>query len=326
MECANLKNAKLAGANLVRANLAGAIAEGAHLFGAQLSFAQMDTAKLGLAELSEANLSHADLTEAYLGGVRLVRANLTGARLERANLEEADLERAVLVDARVASAILAGARLVSANLSGSDFSRADLTNADLSGADLRRAILDGARLEKTNLTGARVFGLSIKQTALDAVTVEWIDISSAGDGSQRLQGREALDHLSGRAPKDASPAGRRYFGKGDIMRDATLVFGADAYVEIESRFENCTITLGDGAELVVAREGVLQGCNVNGSGRLTVHGFFSEGKAPGIAGARQIYVSAHGGVNATVQQLLQPTRFGFEPGCRLRLRILETTR
>ena len=133
-----------------------------------------------------------------------------------------------------------------------------------------------------------------------------------------------VDFLSGNTNRGGAGSGRRYFGKGDIMRDATLVFGDNAYVEIESIFEKCAITLGNGAELVVAREGILRNCSVSGAGRVTVHGFFSETESgPGLIGPRQLFVSSKGSIISKVQQTAQATKFGFEPGCRLRLTILE---
>ena len=46
-----------------------------------------------------------------------------------------------------------------------------------------------------------------------------------------------------------------------MLRNATLDFEAGARVEIDSLFENCSIKLGEGTELVVGESGVLADCN-----------------------------------------------------------------
>jgi hypothetical protein len=93
-------------------------------------------------------------------------------------------------------------------------------------------------------------------------------------------------------------------------------------IHIDSRFENCLITLGEGAELTIGRSGVLKGCEIVGAGRITVHGRFFERASPGIAGARSVTVSGTGAVVGGLQQAAQATVFAFEPGCRLRVKIM----
>ena len=115
--------------------------------------------------------------------------------------------------------------------------------------------------------------------------------------------------------------GKRYFGKGDVLRNAHLEFDSGASVEIESLFEQCTIALGKGTELVVGKSGVLQGCQISGSGLITIHGKFVEREAPGISGATQLLVSAGGSLIGAVEQPAEYTRFAFEPGCMLRMKI-----
>jgi hypothetical protein len=92
-------------------------------------------------------------------------------------------------------------------------------------------------------------------------------------------------------------------------------------VEIESLFEQCTIALGKGTELVVGKSGVLQGCQISGSGLITIHGKFVEREAPGISGATHLLVSAGGSLTGAVEQPAEYTRFAFEPGCVLRMKI-----
>jgi hypothetical protein len=115
---------------------------------------------------------------------------------------------------------------------------------------------------------------------------------------------------------------RRYFGRGDVLRNASLEFDSGALVEIESLFEQCTISLGKGTELIVGQGGVLSDCQIKG-GNITINGHFFERQSPGIVGADQVVVSAGGALVGAVEQPAHSTRFGFEPGCKLRVKILQ---
>jgi hypothetical protein len=125
----------------------------------------------------------------------------------------------------------------------------------------------------------------------------------------------------GLAPAAGPSAGKRYFGKGDVLRNANLEFDAGAAVEIESLFEQCSITLGDATELVVGKSGVLSGCQIKGAGKITIHGKYVERESPGITGVTQLVVSAGGSLVGAVEQPTELTRFAFEPGCMLRMKI-----
>jgi len=97
-------------------------------------------------------------------------------------------------------------------------------------------------------------------------------------------------------------------------------------VEIESRFEKCSITLGNDAQLTIGPNGVLNGCNIAGSGEIIIHGCFSEnGSSPSIVGTKRLIVGKNGSVFGTLQQPPELTEFGFERGCTLRLKIIKST-
>ena len=85
-------------------------------------------------------------------------------------------------------------------------------------------------------------------------------------------------------------------------------------VEIESLFEQCTISLGKGTELIVGKGGVLSDCQIKGGGNITINGHFFERQSPGIVGADQVVVSAGGASVGAVEQPAHSTRFAFEPG------------
>jgi len=156
----------------------------------------------------------------------------------------------------------------------------------------------------------------------------WVDASPEGNGASRISDGEIPALLTGLARAGvarALPPDRRYFGRGDILRNATLEFSPGAKVEIDSVFENCSIKLGVGTTLVVGETGVLADCQISGDGEIVVHGHFFERESPGIVGPRALVVTARGALVASLQQPATPTRFAFERGCRLRLKVVKPT-
>jgi uncharacterized protein YjbI with pentapeptide repeats len=340
LENANLRRADLEGvnfeeSNLRNANLANANLRDAYLVHADLEGANLQKADLEGANLESANLQNADLSRANLEGASLEKANLSGARLNFAQLELANLGGAImegvqLANADLREAYLGGARLCNADLRNAQMEKANLEEADLADADLRDANLHLANLAGAIMTGAKLFGIEADVDQLANIVAEWVDFSSMANGDMRCPGaslasgylqmknggaREALA-----APSD--PA-KRFFGHGDVLRNATLEFGEKSQVEIESRFENCDISLGPGAVLTLGRQGVLQGCQVVGFGEIVINGEFKEnGKGPGIVGPKRLIVGKEGVFSGSVQQPPEQTEFGFERGCQLKLRIL----
>lgn len=284
----------------------------AGLSGIDLAGASLENVDFSRAELDGANLENAKLAMAQLKNASLRGAKLRGADLRAANLEGADLEDADLTGAKLPGALLGRATLERCVLAGSD-----LGGADLRSADLRDANLDGA-----NLAGAKVAGASFYGARLSGVGLVEIDVSAAGDGSERLAGAPALALLTGRKLSIPPGPAARYFGKGDVLRDATLVFEPGSVIQIDSRFENCSLSLGDGAELTIGEPGVLHNCQIAGAGQITVHGRFFERSSPGIAGAKSVVVSSKGAIVGGIEQAPESTVFAFEPGSRLRVKIL----
>ena len=307
--------------SLKRAGLAGVDLSGANLEGVDFSRADFDGANL-----DDAKLTGAVLTNASLRGTSLKRTNL-----ERANLARADLEGAQLADARLSfacfdraslrGATLDRASLVEASLNGAELSDSLLSAADLSSVDARHAIFNGATLNGVRFEGAKLFGATFDGARVSTPRLEWLDVSPAGDGSQRLDPERAHAFLGGR--RESVAPKMRYFGKGDVLRDATLEFGEGSVIHIDSRFENCLIALGEGAELTIGKSGVLKACEIVGNGCITVHGRFFERTSPGISGARSVTVSGSGAMVGGLEQAEGATLFAFEPGCRLRVKILK---
>jgi uncharacterized protein YjbI with pentapeptide repeats len=354
LERADLSDMELEGVSLVGANLSRADLSGANLAGADLSDATLTNASLPEAFLQGAKLVGAHLRSADLDGANLSGTDLSGADLSRANLEGANLEGAVLGKARLQYALLADTNLGKADLGGANLRSCDLSDAYLGGArlasvDLRKATLDGANLEEADLIeadlrscdlhavaslegalleGAKVFGLSITPQQLATALVDWWDVGRDGDGTEREEGEAVGSFLNGGAPAAAvaAPAppatpGARFFGEGDVLKNAELEFSADSSVEVRGHFENCAITLGAKAELRVGAGGLLRDCRITGEGVVLVYGRLLNRAENSAVTARVFVVGAGGTAVGTVQQPAGKTRFGFEPGCVLRLSI-----
>jgi uncharacterized protein YjbI with pentapeptide repeats len=327
LEGSNFRNANLSNANLRDAYLAGAVFEGANLQKSDLEGANLDGARLQKADLSRANLEGASLQGAQLSGARL-----NFAQLELANLGGAILDGVQLANADLREAYLGGAKLIRADLRYAQLQKANLEEADLTDADLRDSNLKNANLAGATLTGAKLYGIEADPEQLRSVIAEWADFSVFADGETKCPGgllaeRYKLMKNGSIPPGEAVPlpsdSGKRFFGPGDVLRYAMLEFGSKSHVEIESRFENCQISLSAGAVLTLGRQGVLQGCQVVGYGEIVINGEFKENeKGPGIVGAKRLIVGKNGVVTASVQQPPQLTEFGFEHGCQLQLKIL----
>jgi hypothetical protein len=169
------------------------------------------------------------------------------------------------------------------------------------------------------LTGAKIHGLDTGDVFPDTIVAEWADAGANADGTRLFDVRQIRGMLAG---PDDSPASRqrRFFGQGDVLRNAELDFREGATVHIESEFDNCRIQLSSDAELVLGEKGAMNDCTING-GRLTIHGRFTEGAKPGLVEPRRVVISSTGVVSTSIRQPESPTEFAFERGCRLRLDI-----
>lgn len=304
---ADLREIDLSHGMLERADLRRSDLEGANLEGARLSQAQMRNVSLREAYMVAADLREANLENADLEGARLEGADLRGANLSRASLEGANL-----TGARLGGAELSYAQLESAVMGGADLTNAILVHAELSHAYLGAAKLTGAKLTNADLTRANLEEADLRQA----------DLTGADFTGANLNGVKTSNGLPGAAkPTNGAAANARYFGRGDVLKGATLRLEAGARVEVESLFEQCTIELGEGTELVVGSGGVLSDCTVVGHGSIMIAGKFYERKSPGIVGPTQLVVSTGGCLVAEVEQAAEATRFAFEPGSNLRVKI-----
>jgi hypothetical protein len=163
------------------------------------------------------------------------------------------------------------------------------------------------------------------------VEAEWVDFSTRA-GTVRVDGKDLASYyerlrsgspIAPPMPTAASEQSRRFFGQGDVLRNAALEFGAESVVEIQSRFDNCTITLVEGALLTVGEDGVLEGCRIAGPGEIVVHGRIAQGNgSPSISGPKRLIVGKTGSVEGSIEQHPDLTQFAFERGCAMRLNII----
>jgi len=353
LERVNFRDLKLdhlsfANATLCRADLEGADLEGCDFTKANLAFASLREAYLGQANLMGANLFKADLEEANLQGANLQfadlsHANLTGANLERAdlrkarlpyaqlelaNLGRANLEEAFFDHADLYESYLGGAKLVKAHLQQARVAKAVLEHADLTDADVRDCCLLDSVFDGAILTGSKLSGTEAIPEQFSHALADWVDFSAESDNASKVgitnlsddyrRYKDGLLGLSDSAPN----AIRRFLGHGDIICNADFEFSKGSQVEIESHLRDCTIALDRGTRLVIGQEGVLIGCQVVGEGEIIIHGkFYENGISPGIVGPSRMFVSRTGTVISEVKQLQILTKFVFENGCKLSLKI-----
>jgi uncharacterized protein YjbI with pentapeptide repeats len=334
MDGANLSGANLSGADLSRADLEGANFEGANLSGAKLRYAQLDSANFAGADLSSALLTHADLSYASLIGVRGAAADFRRAQLRGAKLQDADFADALFDEADASELEATGVSFVRARLSDVDFGSANLMKVDFSDADLRRSLFRGTLLSQVCFTGARVYGLDSSRHRLDGVVADWVETAREDTtshpqelwlwmesllGEERVQGAESNQLVSVEvAPRTQTRM--RYVGKGDVLKNAVLEFGAGADIAIDGHLEGCHIRLASDAHLRIGETGQLIGCQIVG-GLIEIQGLFLERERCGLVFPKQLLVSQSGAVDTTIEQPMGHTRIGFERGCRLRLRI-----
>src|SRR5262249_18034454 len=159
---------------------------------------------------------------------------------------------------------------------GAVFLKAKLSRANLTMADLRHCDLFGAELAGAILTGAKLFGIEAVADRLADAIVEWADFSPEGSGQLEVNGadlaeydRRVKDGFSGTSGTLLNQP-KRYFGKGDVLRHATLEFSEKSEVEIQSYLEKCTIALAAGTKLTVGSNAVLVGCQIIGCGEIVV--------------------------------------------------------
>ena len=328
LEGTDLEGCDLQGANLAFANLREAYIGQANLRGANLFKADLEEANLQDANLQFADLSHANLAGANLERADMRKARLTSAQLELANLGRANLEEALFDHADLCESYLGGTRLVKAQLRNARVVRAVLEQADLTEADLRDCCLVDSLLDGAVFTGSRLFGAEAAPEQFSRVLADWVDFSAEADGTVKLSGTDLVESycrlnegLFGMSPK--APDGvRRFFGHGDVMRNAALEFNEGSQVEIESYLRDCTIVLGRGTRLAIGPEGVLEGCRIMGEGEIVIHGkFYENSGSPGIVGPSRLFVGKTGTVIAEVRQPPTLTEFAFEHGCTLNLKI-----
>src|SRR4029453_11457432 len=115
------------------------------------------------------------------------------------------------------------------------------------------AVLDGA-----TATGAKIHGMVPTGRAATDIKAQFLDNTPDGSGGTAVPEAEAPDWLTLGGGPGRRPGGqRRYFGRGDVLRDATLELSDGVRVEIDSLFQNCEVRLRPGTELVVGPSGVL---------------------------------------------------------------------
>jgi hypothetical protein len=219
---------------------------------------------------------------------------------------------------------LGGADMSGAVLAHANLEKAYLGGACFENADTRFAVFTGATLEDVDFTGAKVVGLIGTGQPVRKVRASWVDVSPHGDQSERATNGHIGALLAG-TPTVVMPAvnrgDTRYIGIGDRLSRAELAFAPNSRVEIEGLLEDCEIKLGEQCELVISEHGVLADCTLRGGGTITIRGKFYQKKSPGIVNPAELVVMAGGMLDSDIVGG-PTTRFAFERGCHLQMKIL----
>jgi uncharacterized protein YjbI with pentapeptide repeats len=125
-----------------------------------------------IGDVRELDLSGAKAIDAYWA-----RVNFSYSDFYKANLRGASFRGSVLRGTQFREAILRDAVFVDADCDGANFKLSDLRKADLT-----NAILTKARFED-----ARVFGCVMTGATLGNNPDVWVDVSEAGDDSNRIK-------------------------------------------------------------------------------------------------------------------------------------------
>ncbi len=285
------------GEKVERADLRGLAMPKALLEGVSFRRCDLDGANLEGARLAKALFNNASLREAFLAGADLRRPTSrapiskaptcrgptsSGANLNRANLEGANLQGADLAGARLTHAQLGGRQARAAPTSPGR----QLAHADLSEADLSTAKLDEADLTNADLSGANLEEASLQRAKMRDTRTQGANLKNAN-----LTGADAPGLLA----KEGAGAIKRYFGKGDVLRNAHLEFDSGASVEIESLFEQCQHRPGRGHRARGRQgRGPRRAAESRAPARSPSTASSSSEKSPGITGVRQLVVSAGG--------------------------------
>jgi hypothetical protein len=232
-------------------------------------------------------------------------------------MEEGSFVDAVMDEAEMPGVQARRASFAGASLVETDLTDADLTDGNLQGADLRRVLCAGVRLSGASIQGAKVFGLAVGTAWPEGVEGDWVDSSRAGNGSERT----SLVAFRAALFSDETAARKtRSIGLGDRIANAELTFDDGAEVAIDGELSDCTINMGQGASLRIGHRGLLERCIVRG-GSIHVDGRFLCNDQIGLDRPVELVVTRLGAVATVLQQPAKRTHFGFESGCRLRLRI-----
>lgn len=125
-----------------------------------------------MGDVRELDLSAAEAVDAYWA-----RVNFSYSDFYKANLRGASFRGSILRGAQFREAILREAVLSQADCEGANFKLADLRKADLTNAILTKARFEDAKVFDCMITGA-TFGNNPDV---------WVDVSEAGDDSQRVK-------------------------------------------------------------------------------------------------------------------------------------------
>ena len=168
--------------------VSGADAQGVDLRAWPLVGIAFENVDFSNAALSDCDFDSSSFVACTLDGVDLTKANLYKATFSRCSLKAVKLRAANLRRSNIQSCSLA-----TADLCDADFTRATCSDLDLRGADLTGAIFFETVIRRVRAHDARGVWLRPGDNS-----IEGVDMSANGDGSDLRDGAALIDRTRGR--------------------------------------------------------------------------------------------------------------------------------
>lgn len=202
-----VQGASLVGRRLSRSELVGVTIDGGSLAQSQVGGSTLERVRIVGCDLTETLMSSCRITDTVIekckcnaivmGGVEAARLELRDSDFSGSNLAKAVVRRTSARSISFAGANLLKAVFEDSDLGECNFAEADLMKVHVYRSDLRGSSFADANVHKMILVDVKMAGCRGVPREYGTMSIEDVDLSEAGDGSDRL-GREMVETLIAR--------------------------------------------------------------------------------------------------------------------------------